>query len=111
MPTVPGVLATATPAVTGPPLSVAFRKTVAGLRETVFCACNRPAPRNSKVIIVAQAVVPAGSRVVSTLFVPPKKERRDESRRGRQECLRHVKYDPSMPFKPYPLSAHFVPAP
>ena len=38
---------------------------------------------------VAQTLVSAGSRLVSTLLRTGQ-ERRDESRRGRHECLRHV---------------------
>jgi len=44
-------------------------------------------------ILVAQALLPAGSRLISTLFVRGmvgRPERRDESRRCRHECPRHV---------------------
>ena len=38
---------------------------------------------------VAQTLVSAGSRLVSTLVSRSEEARRDESRRGRHECLRH----------------------
>jgi hypothetical protein len=44
-------------------------------------------------ILVARALLPAGSRLISTLFgrgMARCPERRDESRRERQECPRHV---------------------
>ena len=40
---------------------------------------------------MAQALLPAGSRLVSTLFAP--EERPDEPVRCRKECLRHVGSD------------------
>jgi len=39
--------------------------------------------------LVARALLPAGSRLVSTLVSRLENKRRDESRRGRHECLRH----------------------
>src|SRR5262245_36703873 len=38
----------------------------------------------------AQTLVSAGSRLVSTLIFRAGQKRRDESRRGRHECLRHL---------------------
>src|SRR5262249_2584324 len=96
MPTVPGLLVTATVACIGPPLRAAFRKTVDGLSATVFCACREPTQTSSNTSsIVAQA--------------RPAEERRDESRNGRHEWLRLMKYDLSMVLKRSPLAARFVP--
>src|SRR5580698_1250606 len=49
--------------------------------------------RSAMLAFVARALLPAGSRLVSTLFARGTgrhPERRDESRRGRHECPRHV---------------------
>src|SRR5580698_6035352 len=69
--------------------------------------------RSAMLVFVAQALLPAGSRLVSTSFARgfvPLPERRDESRRGRHECPRHVmraQADHSLPPIAIAIAARF----